>query len=118
MESEIATETELAVGFRHIPVEIFYQRQPNGTHPTLPVSRQGHVTVAYAEVDGELQYGAAFCAPCDQFSRPLGRTIARGRLAKNPRPVERWSTETDPADEAVAAALEELPCRWLSASLR
>lgn len=39
----------------------------------------GHVTLAF-EVNGEtLNYGAAFCSPTDNFSRPKGRLIAKGR---------------------------------------
>ena len=46
-------------------------------------------TVAYKIVHHtqnriSILYAAAFCSPKDQFTKKLGRTIATGRLDKNP----------------------------------
>lgn len=53
----------------------------------VPVPRRRHpVTIAYTAVENveeskiEISLGASFCHDRDQFNRPLGRTIAEGRL--------------------------------------
>jgi len=82
------------------------------------------VTVAYLvqRMDGRdwrMSVGLSLCAPCDQFSRPMGRRIASGRLASADM-GRRWGTfeslhESVPLDDsyvrrayALAAALSLL----------
>ena len=38
------------------------------------------ITLAFNTNDDGIYYGAAFCSPCDNFSRKIGRAIAQGRL--------------------------------------
>lgn len=49
---------------------------------------QGRATIAYRIEDHPHRriafVGVAWCSPLDQFSRPLGRRIAAGRMEKKP----------------------------------
>ncbi len=47
-----------------------------------PISTHGGVTRATIELDDKLWCGQAQCSYLDQFSRPMGRRIATGRLVK------------------------------------
>jgi hypothetical protein len=101
----------IGVFFNHIPVKVLHNSQPKDPMSEL-VLKNAVVTIAYQVVDGQLEYGASYCAPCDQFSRKRGRQIAEGRMKDSPILITKWSDSSTMLEEVTAAALETLPCRW------
>ena len=61
------TEKTSTIQYTHVPV-------------ALGETNEGYLTLAYDVAGDLLEYGVAFCAPTDNFSRPKGRLIAKGRL--------------------------------------
>lgn len=50
----------------------------------LRTNRPGAITVAYKNLGAYIEAGFAFCSLNDNFSRAIGRDIAKGRMEKNP----------------------------------
>ena len=111
METETAVDT--TIRYRHLPVKVLFTQQPKRKSPVYGI-KNAHITIAYV-VDGtDIQYGIAYCAPCDQFSRDKGRLISTGRLNKRPMVIEA-KEGVSPADMVINEALSNLPCRWNNA---
>jgi hypothetical protein len=58
------------------PIKVFFCH--------LRTNRPGAITVAYKALGAHIEAGFAFCSLNDNFSRAIGRNIAKGRLEKNP----------------------------------
>jgi hypothetical protein len=44
------------------------------------IDARGGATIAYREINGGIEYAAAYCSPADTFNKAYGRAKAGGRL--------------------------------------
>jgi len=58
------------------PIKVFFCH--------LRTNRPGAITVAYKNLGAYIEAGFAFCSLNDNFSRAIGRDIAKGRMEKDP----------------------------------
>lgn len=110
-------------------IETVTKPSPEGTafaHPRADVlytSTKGLVnvktraTIAFQTNGDSIEYAVAFCSPKDNFSRTIGRSIAEGRLKKNPIKITPLNLE-DPLKSVLGdVTANHLPTYWASANL-